>query len=159
LENLNFYKIFDNGRIYKLISHELTHYFDSLKYWRMINPVSMRNIDPDDTSEKINKKLNQYYNFSDELNAFWNEASILFLRELKKDKDLWQRAMIRFSVFKDVFVKLLNQQFYNALSEQNKKRVLKRIYSFYNELKEELEKIENKKDNKDFIRKLKVGLI
>lgn len=120
--------------IQRSLYHELTHYFDDVRPGYN-NPRS-NSIDLEQKDvEEINKEIAKYYNLPDELNAYWNEVSIMLLTYLKKEK---VPVINDFNKFKETFLTLFNKhgKHFERLTEDNKKRVLKRIYSFWNELKD-----------------------
>lgn len=123
------------------LNHELTHYLDNKKF----------NTDSDDSERKklnlndediniVLDSLKKYHNLSDEINAHFMQTSTAFLNSTKKRKSNIDYITIPFESFKEAFIYFYGKQAFKNLSEDNRKRVLKRIYLFYKDIQEYVKK-------------------
>lgn len=78
-----------------------------------------------------------YYNHAEELNAYYHEATSSYLRLIHNVIDLGHGEVIRdrwlktpAEMVRDIVTKQLNQDFYAALTPENKQRIHKRIARF-----------------------------
>jgi uncharacterized Rmd1/YagE family protein len=123
------------------IYHELTHYLDA-KRQNVASTYSIRDFINDSDMKVIMDNLKKYYNLSDEINAHFMQATTLFWKAIKKkDIDFFK---LPFEKFKDAFIYFYGQMAFTNLDEENKKRILKRIYLLYQEFQEAISKKEKK---------------
>jgi 2'-5' RNA ligase len=136
IPNLCNFKTFDRKTIAIIkngIAHELTHYFDNKKYNITKNTKHHTSV-----AEIINSKedFKNYFNSTHETNAYFIETSYFIFQQYKKMKKS-ERFLYSptFDSFKKYFLSNYSTIGFNLLNDINKKKLYKRIYSFYNEFK------------------------
>lgn len=133
------YKLLDSKTVYEALAHELTHYFDGKRFevlrvnktqkiMKSLKDVKLGDIDAAAT----------YFNLPAEVNARFIQVMSKLLVDLKKDKEVFNFYVNDFNKFYTVVNEMLtkkNEMMFDRLSDDNKKRIRKRIYSFWNELR------------------------
>ncbi|ASV44477.1 hypothetical protein PBI_SCTP2_462 [Salicola phage SCTP-2] len=130
----------DNRR--KLFVHELTHLYDQDRSFQQIKPSSKE------------ETLRDYYNTPAEYNAYYQEGIDNFENRIelfhKKAKENSERIPSlqsflekrfggdSFEQFLDVIYNHFDKEFINYLSDDNHKRLKKRLYQYYDENKQDL---------------------
>lgn len=123
------------------IYHELTHYFD-VKRQKVTSSYNIKDFISDNEVESILNKIKKYHNLTDEINAHFIQSVTMFWHAIKaKNLDI---MTLPFDKFKGAFIYFYGKNAFENLNDDNKKRILKRIYLLYNELKEAIAKKEKK---------------
>lgn len=138
-------KIFSLG-VEETLGHELTHYFDYKKRPNIMRKDARNQKSVDDpnlTSKEINKELDKYYNLPSEINAVWYSASVMLLKALMNDREHMDIILKDFNTFKNIFLKIIIRNGLTRWTKKNKRRVLKRMYSFWEELRDRYMKRED----------------
>lgn len=122
------YLITKDNKMFSALTHELVYYYDNEIY------------DVEKQAEKlVGKGVKDYYNIPHELEAYLFTAVKNILSKIKKSKVQKRIYLNDFNEFKDDIlfeIEMDNKDFFNNLTNENRKRILKRIYSIWNELKE-----------------------
>lgn len=111
------------------LKHELTHFFDSQRgNFKAASDTQHKKMTTDDHS----KNTDNYFNAPLEVNAYFFENIMPeVLKVIKKEKELPSN----FEEFrKDLFNKNEIRSFYNKLNEKNKKKILKRLGTYYTDI-------------------------
>lgn len=140
----NIFNFIKTHRWRSSLNHELTHYLDNKKINKKIDNTNIRrNIDLN--SNDINDVLNSlktYYNLNDEINAHFHQSASEFLKTAIKNKNI-DFLNMSFKNFKDAFIYFYGEKAFESLKDKNK--ILKRIYLFYKDLQEFIQKKKEKK--------------
>jgi hypothetical protein len=74
---------------------------------------------------------------TDEINAHFHQSATQLLKSFKNRNKLNLDFLnMKFNVFKDTFIFFYNKHAFESLNEDNRKKVLSRIYLFYKDLLE-----------------------
>jgi len=134
IDNPNLLKVLKTPKINNVLVHELTHFFDALRYKgdRISNKMALRQSQMGDIKD-INNKI-KYLNLPEELNAHWQTASAAVLKMLKKNSSIWNNLEIYGDEFQSAMIYELGDGVFDNLTDDNKKRTKKRIYAYWQEL-------------------------
>lgn len=125
------------------LAHELTHYLDQKKQSEGYSDNEIRkNLKLDDADiNTIADSLKQYYNLTDEINAHFHQTAVAFLKTSKeRKKNTVDFLTMPFENFKEAFIYFYSKKAFENLNPQNRKKILTRIYTFYDELQDYLKK-------------------
>lgn len=157
IDNPKMKNVFNSPKIKTALVHELSHYFESKTYkdtdvsLNYLKRQELLDLNAEDEAKRI-EDLTTYYNFSDEMNARWNEAAVEFIRYIKNPKN--ERYLdyldnkIMYPELEKSFIKSFGEPAFNKLTDENKKRIKKRFYLFLQEIIEVVNKKLDKKFNK-----------
>jgi hypothetical protein len=133
IPNLCQIKNFDQQTLLKIkitLAHELTHYFDAKKF--DINKTLNYKATDLNTEEEFKK----YFNSVAETNAYFTQTAYHIFQMFKKIKSSERWKYLSFDSFRGLFWRTFNNKFKDLITDKNKKKLEKRVYSFYNELEE-----------------------
>jgi hypothetical protein len=124
------------------ISHELTHYIDIKRQTPGYSDQPLRKDLKfnDEDVEVVLNSLKKYYNLSDEINAYFHQTAGMFLNATRKRKDKLDFINMSFETFKNAFLHFYGKKNFESLTEKNRKKVLSRIYLFYKDIQEYMQK-------------------
>lgn len=107
------------------IKHEITHLYDKLNY----NNASKNSDELLKTDKKNIYNYEKYFNDTLEINANFMTGVSIINKKIKDDNYI----LSSFIFFKKTFIESI-QDFYDFLTEKNKKKINSRIYLLYTEL-------------------------
>lgn len=119
----------DNLRAFEsTIIHETIHFLDDIRYK---SKTVKTQYDPD------NIDLNEYYNDPIEMNAIYQQFYHLIKKRMNNPQLIKKYNLSVWDGFKQHFIDTNEPMWENYLTDQNKKRFLKRLYSLFKELESE----------------------
>lgn len=113
------------------IIHETIHLFDYLRYKKYLKYNDLGTSDKMLTPEE----RAYYINDSREFNAYYQARVQEFLNSISKDEDTLSNVLSEFNLFWEYFL-VFYENIYNNLTEDNQKKIVKRLYNVYENLRD-----------------------